>query len=394
MHDDAELQDFREGVNCAAVLDRMGGWRLDQCQGTRRALKYRRGEGEILIINRDGRGWLDPTSQAKGDVFGLVQHFNPSLNFGQVRQALRHLVGIAPSFPTASRNRTGERDNRPVLERWAARPPLRPGSAAWRYLADERCIPPEILAAAVRLDAAREGYRGSAWFAHRRRGEVCHVEARGPDWKGSLAGGTKTLFPSGLMVWRSGAWPSPRRQSTRLASRRSNRLPLTRCTLPRAAAWDPPRSRRCKACCRGSPPPRTPFSPSPRTPTTPATAKPSSSPASRSKQVWTRRGCGRPTGSIGTMSLRNGGRDDMHARMGAAAVRLAAHRGCALRLGPDHPVKPPPWRRASRFGRETLWRRRLTLRPRRIGWCLLSAEQAGGGTCHCLGGPACRRLVA
>ncbi len=194
MHDDAELQDFREGVNCAAVLDRMGGWRLDQCQGTRRALKYRRGEGEILIINHDGRGWLDPTSQAKGDVFGLVQHFNPSLNFGQVRQALRHLVGIAPSFPTASRNRTGERDNRPVLERWAARPPLRPGSAAWRYLADERCIPPETLAAAVRLDAAREGYRGSAWFAHRRRGEVCHVEARGPDRKGSLAGGTKDLF--------------------------------------------------------------------------------------------------------------------------------------------------------------------------------------------------------
>ena len=49
MSDDAELQGFREGVNCAAVLERMGGWRLDQRQSTRRALKYRRGEGEILI---------------------------------------------------------------------------------------------------------------------------------------------------------------------------------------------------------------------------------------------------------------------------------------------------------------------------------------------------------
>ena len=212
MPDDAELQGLREGVNCAAVLERMGGWRLDQHQSTRRALKYRRGEGEILIINHDGRGWWDPTSQAKGDVFDLVQHFNPNLNFGQVRQELRHLVGIAPSFPTASRDRKGRGDDRPVRERWAARPPLRPGSPAWCYLAGERCIPTNILAAAARLDAVREGHRGSAWFAHRRRGEVCHVEARGPDWKGSLAGGTKTLFPSatnGPATWRTVVTEAP-----------------------------------------------------------------------------------------------------------------------------------------------------------------------------------------
>jgi hypothetical protein len=89
---------------------------------------------------------------------------------------------------------------------------LRPGSPAWRYLADERCIPPEILAAAARLDAVREGHRGSAWFAHRRRGELCHVEARGPDWKGSLAGGTKTLFPFGTYgpaTWRTVVTEAP-----------------------------------------------------------------------------------------------------------------------------------------------------------------------------------------
>ncbi len=59
---DAELELFRQGVNCAAVLERMaGGWRLDVRESTRRALKYRRGEGEIIIVNHDGRGWWDAT---------------------------------------------------------------------------------------------------------------------------------------------------------------------------------------------------------------------------------------------------------------------------------------------------------------------------------------------
>jgi hypothetical protein len=40
-----------------------------------------------------------------------------------------------------------------------------------------------------------EGAYGSAWFAHRDgAGQVCHIEVRGPDFKGSLRGGTKTLF--------------------------------------------------------------------------------------------------------------------------------------------------------------------------------------------------------
>ncbi len=41
----------------------------------------------------------------------------------------------------------------------------------------------------------RDGAYGSAWFAHRdEAGQVCHVEVRGPDFKGSLRGGTKSLF--------------------------------------------------------------------------------------------------------------------------------------------------------------------------------------------------------
>jgi hypothetical protein len=74
-------------------------WRLDRKESTRRALKYRRGNGEILIVNHDGRGWWDPLSAAKGDVFDLVQFLHPSLSFGQVRQVLRPFVGVVPSFP-------------------------------------------------------------------------------------------------------------------------------------------------------------------------------------------------------------------------------------------------------------------------------------------------------
>ena len=94
----AELELFRREVSCAALLERWpAGWRLDRRESPRHALKYRRGEGEILIINRDGHGWWDPQGSANGDVFDLVQHLNPSLNFGRVRKELRRLIGVAPT---------------------------------------------------------------------------------------------------------------------------------------------------------------------------------------------------------------------------------------------------------------------------------------------------------
>jgi hypothetical protein len=41
----------------------------------------------------------------------------------------------------------------------------------------------------------REGPYGSAWFAHRDEGgTVIHIEIRGPELKGSVRGGHKTLF--------------------------------------------------------------------------------------------------------------------------------------------------------------------------------------------------------
>ena len=196
---DAELDLFRRTMNCAAILERLkGGWTLDAGESTKRALKYRRGAGEIIIVNHDGRGWWDATGSAKGDVFDLVQHLDPSLSFGQVRQVLRGLIGVAPSYPKAVRERAPAETGRSPAERWATtRPHLRRDDAAWTYLARERAIPAAVLIAAAEQDCVRLGAYGSAWFAHRRQGEVSHVEIRSGIYKGSLCGGTKTLFQFG-----------------------------------------------------------------------------------------------------------------------------------------------------------------------------------------------------
>ena len=197
MSDDAELVTLRSGVSCVAVLESIAGWRLDARESTRRALKYRRGAGEVLIVNHDGRDWWDPLSEAKGDVFNLVQHLEPSLNFGHVRQVLRRLVGVTPRYSALVRERRGRGGAQSLDERWARRSRLRQGSAAWCYLADQRCLPAEVLAAAAEQDAVREGWGGSAWFAHRTEGPVSHVEVRGPACKTSLTGGRKALFRFG-----------------------------------------------------------------------------------------------------------------------------------------------------------------------------------------------------
>ncbi len=80
MSHDAELDELRAGVSCAVLLERHPPpWQLDKGESTRRCLKYRRGEGEIILVTHEGRGWWDPGSTAKGDVFSLVQHLEPGL---------------------------------------------------------------------------------------------------------------------------------------------------------------------------------------------------------------------------------------------------------------------------------------------------------------------------
>jgi hypothetical protein len=191
-----ELISLRATVNCATVLERLvAGWALDQAESTRKALKFRRGPGEIVIVNHDGRGWFDPLSDAKGDVFSLVQHLEPSLNFGQVRKRLRTVAGIAPAYSRLQKLSSSTADAKSPVERWVARRPLRRGSPTWRYLTKARCLPDAVLKTAAGADVVREGPYGSAWFAHRDHGgALTGIEMRGPNFRGFTTNGAKTLF--------------------------------------------------------------------------------------------------------------------------------------------------------------------------------------------------------
>src|ERR1700722_9834468 len=116
---DAEIEWLKAEVNCAALLERLPPvWRLDRAESTRRSLKYRRGEGEIIIVNHDGRGWWDPLSDAKGDIFTLVRHLDPGLTFPEARRVLHEFVGIAPAFPEMIRTRRTRASSVPIGERW------------------------------------------------------------------------------------------------------------------------------------------------------------------------------------------------------------------------------------------------------------------------------------
>jgi hypothetical protein len=193
---DTEIEWLKDSVNCAALLERMPPvWRLDRAESTRRSLQYRRGPGEILIVNHDGRGWWDPLSERKGDIFTLVQHLDPELNFGEARRVLRGFAGVAPSFPESLRAWQTRTSHVPVAQLWERRRPLSRGTLVWRYLTGPRGLPERILGTADAADAVREGPQGSAWFAHRDgTGVLTGIEMRGPAWRTFSAGGGKALF--------------------------------------------------------------------------------------------------------------------------------------------------------------------------------------------------------
>src|SRR5271156_666511 len=193
---DPEIEDLREKVHCAVVLEQTPPcWKLDRKESTKLSLKYRRGKGEILIVSHAGRGWWDPTSDAKGDVFRLVQRLEPGLSFGHVRKRLRAFAGLSPSFPSADRAGRRQDPDRSVADRWVERKAVWSNSPAWCYLRRQRGLSAAIIEAAAVAGVLREGPVGSAWFAHfDRAGAVAHVDIRGPTYKGSLTGGIKSLF--------------------------------------------------------------------------------------------------------------------------------------------------------------------------------------------------------
>jgi len=193
---DPEIEELRDKVHCAVVLERKPPpWKLDRKESTKLSLKYRRGKGEILIVSHAGRGWWDPTSDAKGDVFRLVQKLEPGLSFGHVRKRLREFAGLSPSFPSVDRAGRRQDPDRPVADRWAERRAVWSNSPTWRYLRRKRGLSAAIIEAATAAGVLREGPVGSAWFAHfDRAGAAAHVDVRGPTYKGSLTGGAKSLF--------------------------------------------------------------------------------------------------------------------------------------------------------------------------------------------------------
>jgi len=189
-----QIEEIRNKVSCGVVLEQ-AGFKVDLKESTRRAVKYRRG-GEIAIVTHGGRGWFDPLSDKKGDVFDLHAWLQPS-NFAATLAAVGALAGLAPStLPLPVPLRPAQTSVIP--QRWSSRPPLRKGSPAYRYLHDTRMIPRRILQSAVLQRVIREGPCGSAWFAHHdSHGKICGWEERGRQWRGFSSGGTKVLFHFG-----------------------------------------------------------------------------------------------------------------------------------------------------------------------------------------------------
>lgn len=192
--DKREIEELREKVGCGALLEK-GGWKVDIKESTRRAIKYRR-DSNIVIVIHEGRGWFDPLSPAKGDVFSLAEHLGAG-GFVEASNRVADVVGFVPSLPA------WQRPARPkvlasIVERWGYRFRPRAGSPAWRYLTGERGLPADIVNQAVASDRLREGPQGSMWAAHHdSTGALTGWEERGPAWRGFATDGSKELFRFG-----------------------------------------------------------------------------------------------------------------------------------------------------------------------------------------------------
>jgi hypothetical protein len=189
-----EIEELRARVGCAALLQQ-DGWKVDLKESTRRAVKYRR-DAKIVIVIHNDRGWFDPLSTAKGDVFDLAEHLGAH-GFPQACARVASLIGFVPN-PPAWQREVRPSPVRSVTDRWTHRGVPRPGSPGWRYLTEARGIPDTIVATAAGQGVLREGPHGSMWAAHRRDdGALLGWEERGPQWRGFATGGAKELFRMG-----------------------------------------------------------------------------------------------------------------------------------------------------------------------------------------------------
>jgi len=192
--DKTEIESLRERVRCPALLEKEG-WKLDRRESTRRALKYRR-DADIIIVIHEGRGWFDPLSSAKGDVFSLAEHLGAD-GFVAATARVADLVGFVPVSPEWRRPPKIVPPGS-IAARWRGRTLPSSGSPAWRYLTETRMLPADIVQDAARAGVLREGPHGSLWAAHFDRNDiVVGWEERGPTWRGFATGGAKGIFRLG-----------------------------------------------------------------------------------------------------------------------------------------------------------------------------------------------------
>ncbi|NDW07627.1 DUF3991 and toprim domain-containing protein [Jiella pacifica] len=191
----ADLEELRKRVACGAVLE-TAGFAVDSKESTRKAIKYRRGD-DIIIVIHDGQGWFDPLSDAKGDVFSLVEHLD-GLPFAAALYVVADLIGFRPSKLAWNRQAREKAPDQTVPQRWRQRRKPWRGSATWRYLSETRGIPETALQRAIAADTLREGPQGSMWAGHfNAAGQVTGWEERGSEWRGFATAGAKVLFRLG-----------------------------------------------------------------------------------------------------------------------------------------------------------------------------------------------------
>lgn len=188
------MEALRAKVSCEAVLEK-AGFEIDLKESTRRAVKYRLGS-RIIIVTHGGRGWFDPLSDEKGDVFALAM-FVERIPFPPAAHVVASLIGFQLSRPEwKSQQRSGPVQD--IGERWRNRRAPSSGSGAWCYLSGARCVPTAIVRQAIREEVLREGPFGSMWAAHfDNNSRVVGWEERGSDWRGFSTGGSKVLFRFG-----------------------------------------------------------------------------------------------------------------------------------------------------------------------------------------------------
>lgn len=190
------IDEIKAAVSCAAVLD-SHGWKVDVRETTPKAMKYRRDDGEVIVVIHAGRGWFDPRSEAKGDVFSLAQHLGAD-GFSAAVAVVAKLVGVEPQPAAWKRKARPGTSSIALSKRWEDRPTLCPSSPGWSYLTVARGLPAGVVILATSSGKLKEGPRGSVWAAHEDlTGSVTGWEERGARWRGFATGGDKALFRIG-----------------------------------------------------------------------------------------------------------------------------------------------------------------------------------------------------